>query len=154
MRWSCQRPRRSSPPPNTPLKPRVRQRITTTEHPAVRRGVPAARRSEGLPAVERDPTLDELAADHAAAMQSRGRLEHDLGDGNPVWRLQTRGVRATTAGENLARAPTLGRAHRAIWASPAHRSNLLDPHFDKVGIGVERGADGEWWVCELLADVR
>ena len=48
----------------------------------------AARRSEGLPALEPDPTLDQLAQDHAAAMRSRGRLEHDLGDGNPIWRLQ------------------------------------------------------------------
>jgi len=114
----------------------------------------AARHSEGLAALEPDPTLDLLARDHAAAMRSRGRLEHDLGDGNPIWRLQASGVQATAAGENLARAPTLARAHRAIWASPSHRANLLDPHFDRVGIGVERGANGEWWVCELLADVR
>ena len=58
-------------------------------------------------------TLDQLARDHAAAMRQRGRLEHDLGDGNPIWRLQTCGVLATTAGENLARAPTLGRAQNA-----------------------------------------
>lgn len=114
----------------------------------------AARASEGLPALAADPVLRQLAERHVAAMQSSEQLEHDLGDGNPRWRLETAGVHATTAGENLARAPSLARAHRAIWASPSHRANLLNPHFDKVGIGVARSASGEWWVCELLADLR
>lgn len=114
----------------------------------------AARGSERLPALAADPALDQLAERHAVAMQSSERLEHDLGDGNPRWRLEAAGVHATTTGENLARAPSLARAHRAIWASPSHRANLLNPHFDKVGIGVAQSANGEWWVCELLADLR
>jgi len=114
----------------------------------------AARASEGLPALEADPRLEQLAQRHAAAMHRSERLEHDLGDGNPRWRLEAGGVDATEAGENVARAPTLARAHRTIWASPSHRANLLNPHFDKVGIGAERSASGEWWVCELLADLR
>ncbi|HEU5077286.1 MAG TPA: CAP domain-containing protein [Polyangiaceae bacterium] len=114
----------------------------------------AARVSEGLPPLAPDPRLAQLAERHAAAMRSSERLEHDLGDGNPRWRLEAEGVYAAAAGENLARAASLTRAHRAIWASPSHRANLLNPHFDKVGIGVERSASGEWWVCELLADLR
>lgn len=114
----------------------------------------AARASERLPPLVADPLLAQLAREHARAMQSSQRLEHDLGDGNPRWRLEAGGAHAMAAGENLARAPTLTRAHRAIWASPSHRANLLNPHFDGVGIGVERSASGEWWVCELLADLR
>jgi len=114
----------------------------------------AARASEKLAPLEADPLLAQLAREHARAMRQSERLEHDLGDGNPRWRLEAGGVRALAAGENLARAPTLTRAHRAIWTSPSHRANLLNPHFDGVGIGVERSASGEWWVCELLADLR
>ncbi|HEY6724148.1 MAG TPA: CAP domain-containing protein, partial [Polyangiaceae bacterium] len=113
-----------------------------------------ARAAEGLPALTTDPRLAALAHHHAEAMHASGRLEHDLGDGNPRWRLEAEGLLATTAGENLARAPSLARAHRAIWASPSHRANLLNPHFDKVGIGVARSVSGDWWVCELLADLR
>jgi len=114
----------------------------------------AARASERLPPLEADPLLAQLAREHARAMRRSQRLEHDLGDGSPRWRLEAGGVHAATAGENLARAPTLTRAHRAIWTSPSHRANLLNPHFDGVGIGVARSTSGEWWVCELLADLR
>lgn len=114
----------------------------------------AARASEGLPALAIDPRLDQIAERHALSMQRSERLEHDLGDGNPRWRLEAAGVSAATAGENLARAPSLTRAHRVIWASPSHRANVLNPHFDKVGIGAVRSDSGDWWVCELLADLR
>ena len=41
-------------------------------------------------------------------------------------------------------------AHRALWASPSHRGNLLLDQFTKVGIGVVRGPDGAVWVTELF----
>lgn len=116
--------------------------------------VNAARTSEGLPPLTADPLLTELAERHAVAMLTSERLEHDLGDGNPRWRLEAEGVHAATTGENLARASSLTRAHRATWASASHRANLLNPYFDKIGIGAARSASGEWWVCELLADLR
>ncbi len=113
----------------------------------------AARLSEGMPRLTRDLRLDRLAQQHARAMQLAGRLAHDLGDGNPLWRAQAANVASMATGENVARAPTLARAHRAIWESPSHRANLLG-HFDAVGIGVRRDPLGEWWVCELLVDQR
>lgn len=113
-----------------------------------------ARATRALTPLKRDARLERLASRHARAMRLEGRLSHDLGDGNPVWRLQAAQIAAQTAGENLAHAPTLGRAHRAIWASPSHRANVLDPHFDSVGIGAVQSDDGSWWVCELMADLR
>ena len=91
----------------------------------------AARRSEGLPALESDPALDQLAQDHAAAMRSRGRLEHDLGDGNPIpaapgeWR-----TRYDCRRKPRPSSSTPACAHCAICASPRlHRANLLSPSF-------------------------
>jgi hypothetical protein len=50
--------------------------------------------------------------------------------------LRRAGIHAARVGENVAHASSLGRAHRALWDSPAHRATLLDPGFSRVGIGV------------------
>jgi uncharacterized protein YkwD len=143
--------------------------------------VSAARRSEQLPSVRRDERLDALAQAHAEAMWRSGQTAHQTGWGSPSERVLGAGIRARRVGENVARARSLARAHRALWDSPSHRGNLLDPGFDALGLGVfvesaagvgvtgrdpsgrARGEDlgppGELtirpqvvWVCELFVD--
>jgi len=58
---------------------------------------------------------------------------------------------ATLIGENVARAPNLAAAHRALWRSPAHRQNLLRGEYRLVGLGVVDDAVGDVWVCQLFA---
>jgi len=127
-------------------------RAASFPHEALAAMLNAARLEEGVPELKRDAGLDRIAQAHADGMRDRRLLAHDLGDGSPLWRVQEAQLGSRATGENLARAGTLVGAHRAIWASPSHRANLLAPHFDSVGIGVARDALGEWWVCELLAD--
>jgi uncharacterized protein YkwD len=110
------------------------------------------RRSQGLGSLRRDPRLDELAQAHVIAMVESGRTAHDVGDGMPVDRLARAGLGARRVGENVARARSLERAHRALWDSPSHRGNLLDPGYDAVGIGITRTGEGDVLVCELFAD--
>jgi hypothetical protein len=126
----------------------------------------AARRSEQRRPLRRDARLDELAQAHAEAMRQRRRTAHDVGDGSPVQRVEQAGLDARRVGENVAHARSLGRAHRALWESPAHRGNLLDPGFAAVGLGVvvvpESAAEDDSepgsaeaagvWVCELFAN--
>jgi uncharacterized protein YkwD len=114
----------------------------------------AARKTEGAPLLVRHPRLDQLAQDHAEAMNKAQRVAHDLGGGDPGLRVQAAGLDVAAAGENVAHALDPARAHRALWASPSHRENLLLDRFDSVGIGVARDADGTVWVCELFADRR
>ncbi len=108
----------------------------------------AARRASGLPPFTRRSALDVLAREHARAMQKWREMTHDSGDGNPARRVEAAGISARAVGENVARAATLKRAHRALWASPSHRGNLLAPHFDEIGIGV--APDGAGWYVSLL----
>jgi uncharacterized protein YkwD len=112
----------------------------------------AARRSEHLPALTRDTRLDSVARAHAEAMQRARRIGHDVGDGNPAQRVVAAGIKVHAAGENVAHARTLRRAHRALWASPSHRGNLLYADFDAVGVGVVHAPNGSVWVCEEFAD--
>jgi uncharacterized protein YkwD len=119
---------------------------------ALWRRIDGGRRAQGLGSLRRDARLDDVAQAHAVAMVHSGRTAHDVGDGMPIDRLARAGIGARRVGENVARARSLERAHRALWDSPSHRGNLLDPEFDAVGIGVARAGVGEILVCELFAD--
>lgn len=110
-----------------------------------------ARSSQGLSKLRRNPELDQLARAHAEAMRDRNQLAHDVGDGNPKQRIVAAGLSPRLAGENVARARSLERAHRTLWLSPSHRGNLLHPGFTEVGVGIVRDERGNWWVAELFA---
>ena len=111
-----------------------------------------ARASEQSPTLERDATLDGIAERHAQAMRKQKRIAHDAGDGDPRSRVEGAQLSILATGENVAHALDVTRAHRALWASPSHRENLLQPRFDKIGIGIAVDADGSIWVCEVFAD--
>jgi len=120
---------------------------------ALVRMVNAARKAEGLGSLRRDAALDQAARAHAEAMRDRRTLGHDVGKGSVGDRLAELGLSPRAFGENVARAATIERAHRAIWASPSHRSNLLEARYDSVGVAAARGPGG-LWVCEVFANSR
>lgn len=111
----------------------------------------AARATQGLKKLRRNAQLDTLALAHARAMREQNLLAHDVGDGNPKERIVAAGLAPRLAGENVARARSLERAHRTLWLSPSHRGNLLHPGFTEVGIGIVQDEKGNWWVAELFA---
>jgi uncharacterized protein YkwD len=113
--------------------------------------VAALRSGEGLGRIAREAGLDALAAAHAKHMLDARAVGHDVGDGEPVQRLQSAGIPAREAGENVAHAATLKLAHRALWQSPSHRANLLRADFLRAGFGVAADPDGSVWVCEMFA---
>lgn len=111
-----------------------------------------ARATEQSPPLTREPALDAIAQAHAEAMRRLKRIAHDAGDGDPRSRVEAAELDILAAGENVAHALDAARAHRALWASPSHRENLLEPRFDRIGIGIAVDADGSIWVCEVFAD--
>ncbi len=118
---------------------------------AMLRMINAARASEALSLLTRDPQLDKLAKIHSEEMLKARLVGHDVGSGDPAARLRAAGVSAHVAGENVAAASTLENAHRALWASPSHRGNLLLDQFTHVGVAVLRAADGMVWVTEMFS---
>jgi uncharacterized protein YkwD len=113
-----------------------------------------ARAWAGLPALARDARLDAVARAHALRIARTQRLAHDAGDGDPAERLRAVGVETHEMGENLATAPNAILAHRAIWASPSHRANILGRNFERVGLGIAHDSRGEIWVVELFSSWR
>jgi uncharacterized protein YkwD len=98
------------------------------------------RQANGLNPLAPDPELTEVARAHSADMFARGYFAHDTPEGlSPFDRMRAANVHFTTAGENLALAPTLLVAHTGLMNSPGHRANILRPQFGRVGIGVLDG---------------
>lgn len=98
------------------------------------------RAKAGVKALEFDGRLVEVARTHSRDMFERGYFSHFSPEGEDVGdRLESAGIYYTFAGENLALAPNVERAHTGLINSPGHRRNILDPAFTKVGIGVIDG---------------
>ena len=138
-----------------PEKDAVTEKGAVTERDAVRalaELVSATRKKAGVRGLARDVALDRVAAAHARAMRDSRKVAHDLGDGSPRARVRDAGVVAKQVGENVSHAACAEAAHRALFASPSHRENLIFPGFRRIGIGTARDADGSLWVTELFAD--
>lgn len=99
-----------------------------------------ARAKAQIKALEFDSRLIEVSRGHSQDMFERGYFSHFSPEGEDVGdRLGKAGIYYTFAGENLALAPNVERAHTGLIGSPGHRRNILDPAFSKVGIGVIDG---------------
>ncbi|KKR60955.1 MAG: hypothetical protein UT99_C0004G0001, partial [Candidatus Curtissbacteria bacterium GW2011_GWA2_40_31] len=73
-------------------------------------------------------------------MFKRGYFSHYSPEGKDVGdRLEDSSINYSLAGENLALAPDVIRAHNGLMNSEGHRRNILDPAFSKIGIGAIDG---------------
>jgi uncharacterized protein YkwD len=90
------------------------------------------RASRGLAPLARSAELDLKARNHAAAMAAKGQLFHsNLQDGvSPGW--------------------TVEGAQQALEQSPPHLTNLLNPAFTEVGVGVKT-VNGLTFVVQVFA---
>lgn len=84
--------------------------------------------------------LAAVGRTHSQDMFERGYFSHYSPEGKDVGdRLTEDGIDYQAAGENLALAPDVSRAHSGLMASVGHRRNILDANFNKIGIGVIDG---------------
>jgi uncharacterized YkwD family protein len=94
----------------------------------------------GLKPLAVDYRLVRLARLKSQDMVDKGYFGHYSSTyGSPFDMMKGAGVQYRYAGENLAGAPTVARAHSALMNSPGHRANILNPDFTHVGIGVVSG---------------
>lgn len=113
--------------------------------------VNAMRRAQGLAELERDPALDEAAAQLSREMAKTGALAHvSETSGTPADRVAAAGVRATALAEHIAHGDSAVLAHESLVASDAHRKRMLDPNMTHIGVAVAVNAHGAW-MTELLA---
>lgn len=102
--------------------------------------VNAERTSRGLNPLQVDPQLVKLARLKSQDMINKGYFSHQSPTyGSPFEMMRNYGVNYRMAGENLAGAPTVERAHDSLMNSSGHRANILRQQFTHVGIGIVNG---------------
>ncbi|MBS4031894.1 MAG: LysM peptidoglycan-binding domain-containing protein [Clostridiales bacterium] len=98
------------------------------------------RTSRGLRPLQADMELTRLARLKSQDMINLNYFAHQSPTyGSPFDMMRAAGVTYRTAGENLAGAPTVERAHTGLMNSPGHRANILNPNFTHIGIGAITG---------------
>lgn len=103
--------------------------------------------SQGLSALDVHPELAAKARRWSATMSHEGRIWHsDLADGI--------GAPWERLGENVGLGGSVRGLHDAFVASPGHYANLVDRHFEFVGIGVVVDAAGTIFVTEEFMELR
>jgi uncharacterized protein YkwD len=115
------------------------------------------RANNGVGPLQIDGTLTQLARIRAQDMASKNYFAHTSPTGQTAFSLLTSsGYVYTLAGENLARnnypeSQSVSVAMSGFMASQAHRVNVLEPKFSRVGIGMAVGADGMLYFAVIFA---
>jgi uncharacterized protein YkwD len=98
------------------------------------------RKKRGLQPLVADEPMRKVARAHAQDMLRRGYFSHVTPEGkDPFYRMKKAGITYKKAGENLAYASTLTKAHNGLMHSKLHREAILNPQFKRVGIGIADG---------------
>jgi uncharacterized protein YkwD len=110
------------------------------EELAMLRLINRERTQRGLPKLEWDPQLTALARAKSRDMVCYNYFGHISARLGSVYdQLQQEGLVYRIVGENLVGAPGYRRAQQSLMKSPAHRGNILNCNFTRIGIGMAVG---------------
>lgn len=114
--------------------------------------VNSERKSAGLSTLKVNMDLVKIGRLKAKDMIENNYFSHTSPTyGSPFNMMRQFGVSYTTAGENLAGAPTVESAHKNLMNSAGHRANILNSSFKEIGIGVVEGSQyGKIFVQEFI----
>jgi len=113
----------------------------------------ATRSRSGLPALKLDPKLSAIARQHGIDMATHGYFDHASQNGQtPFDRMKKDRIAFGWAGENIAQSDDEPSAYRALLESPEHFRNIVQRHFQKVGIGAVVAPDGSMLFVQDFTD--
>ena len=116
------------------------------------------RSSRGLGLLKIDPLLVEVSRKHSREMAEKSYFDHisptpgqrtaldrylSAANHNPKWAL---------LGENLCYCSVVdvNRSHASLMKSSTHRDNILNPRFERIGVGIYKDGKGEFWVTQMF----
>jgi uncharacterized protein YkwD len=116
------------------------------------------RGEKGLPLLEENPQLQQVARRHSDDMAARRFFGHLNPDGQDVVdRLRGQGVEDFAAvGENIftgKQVSDLTQVAVTEWLkSPNHRKNMLNPRYAAGGVGIARGEQGTVYITQVYLE--
>lgn len=113
----------------------------------------SARQNNARAPFEVDATLSLLAQRHAEDMVKRGYFSHTNPEGqDPFKRLEIAGVRFRAAAENIGQNASPVSAVAGWLRSYAHRKNMLDKRYGKLGVGAAPGPGANTTYVQVFTD--
>ena len=113
-----------------------------------------ARAAAGARPLKWDPELAVAARQHCLRMAQDGQISHRYrGEQEPAGRAAQAGARFSLFEENVALGPDPATIHQQWMHSPGHRTNLLNPAVDRVGVAVVAGRRGLYAVADYSRNV-
>ncbi|APH38598.1 CAP domain-containing protein [Methanohalophilus halophilus] len=97
------------------------------------------RAEQEIPPLQFNSLLNEASSEHSREMIENNYFGHDSYDGTSYWqRLQDFNYQSSTTAENIAMTIPFDvqKAHDNLMASPGHRTNILNPDYNEIGIGI------------------
>lgn len=111
------------------------------------------RTKRGIRPLVYDSSLANVARRHAADMLQRGYFSHNTPESKtPFDRLHQAGIRYRYAGENLAFAPSVLKAHEELMLSPGHKANILSKKYNKAGIAILENTSHQLMIAQEFKD--
>lgn len=110
------------------------------------------RQKQNLPPLPRQADLDAVATGWAQHLHDQQALQHNP---NLARNLTALGVQWKLAGENIGQAATsdLDNLNAYFIASPTHQTNMINPLWTDVGVGVVQDMNRLWVVYIFREDV-
>lgn len=91
----------------------------------------------GLQKLEWNDQLAKAALAHSRLLAQNRDLSHQFPGEPPLQeRAGATGLRFNSVAENVAEAPTVDVAHKALMQSPGHRANILHQDYNAIGIAI------------------
>ena len=119
-------------------------------------GINAIRQEHGLPPLQSDASLAQIAKIRSEDMAAKGYFSHNPPDGcNFLCLFDTYGIESAYSGENIAWndyswAQTADVAVEMWGNSPPHMENILNCRYTRFGTGVAQAADGKIYYTMLF----
>jgi uncharacterized protein YkwD len=111
------------------------------------------RMDAGLTKLEVDSTLMKLAEEKCWDMVRFNYFGHNSKQLGTIYnQLDRAQFQYQSAAENLIGAPNPRRAFQKVLLSPAHRGNIMNPHFRKIGIAIIKGGPYGEMIVQILVD--
>lgn len=106
----------------------------------------------GLPALTANWEVSRVARYKSQDMINNHYFDHQSPVyGSPFNMMENFGIRFSAAGENIAYGQRTPQAVMNDWMnSPGHRSNILNPTYNQIGVGVAKAANGTLYWTQMF----
>lgn len=99
--------------------------------------------NRNLNSLQMDENLCKVAKLKAEDMKQNNYFSHISPTyGSPFDMMKKFGINYNMAGENIALNSNVIKAHYSLMNSEGHRANILNPYYNKVGVGIVKNKEG------------